>query len=160
MTFLESGGKTGQDRYVLKIIYEFRNLFVLLSKDSFDLNLTWVRYENECHHRILRSKWLIKYVSHDTRAIFSCGDLIWPDIDFDLYLALASYLHGIFVIPSVAFWQGLGLQRSLVWSRQPIKAIRFSFEFAPHKFGSQAGAIYAPPPQPTEGGWRPQLRPG
>ena len=35
------------------------------------------------------------------------------------YLALVSYLHGIFVIPSAAFSQSLRLQLSLFWSRQP-----------------------------------------
>ena len=39
------------------------------------------------------------------------------DLTFDMYLALASYLHGIFVVPSVAFWQVLGLQLYLVLSR-------------------------------------------
>ena len=69
-------------------------------------------------------------MSHDARAIFLCGDLMflaservltWPWPWPVLNLALVSYLHGIFVIPSVVFWQGLGVQLSLVWSRQPIR---------------------------------------
>ena len=107
-----------------------RNIWV--SKFApFYLNWTWpwVRCENECHHRILRPKWLTKHVSHDIRAIFSSGDLIWPDLGLDLYLALASYLHGIFIIPSQAFWQGLGLQLTLVWSRQPIRRYESALNF-------------------------------
>ena len=34
-----------------------------------------------------------RLVSHDTRAILSYVDLIWPDLDLDLSLASASYLH-------------------------------------------------------------------
>ena len=51
------------------------------------------------------SKYPVKHVSHDTLAIFSHCDLIWPDIDLGLYLGLAFYLHRILVIPSVAIWQ-------------------------------------------------------
>ena len=105
MTFLEYWDRTGQDSYVLKRIFWVRKF------GFFDLSLTWpsVRYENERCRRILRSKWPIRHVSHDTRAIFLCSDLIWPDLDIDLYLTFASYLHDIFVIPSVEFWAGLKL---------------------------------------------------
>ena len=60
-------------------------------------------------------------VTQDTRAVFSYDYFNWDDIDLELYLALVSYLHGIFNIPSVAFWQSLGLQLSLVWSRHLIR---------------------------------------
>ena len=128
MTFFgDSWDKAGQHRYVLKINFWVSKI------DFFYMNLTWpwVKYKNKCHHRILPSKWPIRHVSYDTRAIFSCVDLIWPGLDLDLYLAWASYLHDIFVFPSVAFWRGLGLQLSLVWSWQPIRAIRFSFDIWP-----------------------------
>ena len=46
-------------------------------------------------------------MSHDIRAIFSYVDLIRPDLD--LFLALVSYLHGMIVIPSVAFSLSLRL---------------------------------------------------
>ena len=117
MTFLVFWDKTGQYRYVLKIKFRFSKC------DLFYLSLTWpkVKCENECHHRILRVKWPKKHVSHDTRAIFLYGDLIWPDLDLDLCLASISYLHDIFVIPSAAFSQSLRLQLSLVWFRQPIR---------------------------------------
>ena len=68
--------------------FEFRNL------TFFDLNMTWprVRYENLCHHRILRPKQSIKHVSHDTRAMFSYGGLTWPDLDLNLCLLSISVL--------------------------------------------------------------------
>ena len=42
--------------------------------------------------------------------IFGISDILifGPDFDLEHYLALTFYLHSIFVIPSVAFWQGLG----------------------------------------------------
>ena len=61
---------------------------------------------------------------------FSYGDIIWPGLDLDLFLALVSYLHGIFFIPSKAFWQSLGLQ-SPAWPRQPIRPKRVSFDLWP-----------------------------
>ena len=68
--------------------------------------------------------------THDTRAIFSFKDLISPDLDLGLYLASASYLHYIFVIPSVAFWQGLdfGLAAVSGLISAAAKAIRVSFD--------------------------------
>ena len=44
---------------------------------KFDLLLTFpgVKPKNECHHRILRSKWSIKLVSHDRNTTFSFR---WP----------------------------------------------------------------------------------
>ena len=64
-----------------------------------------------------------------TRAVFSYDGLTWPDIDLDLHLALVSYLHDIFMIPSVAFWKSLGWQLSLVWSLQPIRQRRSVLTF-------------------------------
>ena len=119
--FFESGDKTGQDRYALKIFFTFEIWpFLIWTWPDLgqDMKMTPSNYTFQTTH---------KNDSHDTLAMFSCSDLIWPDRDLGLYLALASYLHCIFVIPSVASWQGLGLQLYLVWSRQPIKAIRFSF---------------------------------
>ena len=69
---------------------------------------------------------------HGTRAMFPYGDLILPDIDLDLYLALVSSLHGILVIPAVAFSQSLRSQLSLVWSRQPIKQKESALIFDPN----------------------------
>ena len=105
MTFLESWGKTGQDRHVYNEKFGFQNSFF------FYLNSTclWVICENECHHQILPPKWPVKHVPQDTHAIFSYGDLNWPDLD--LCLALAPYK--IFIIVSIALWQSLGLQLSL-----------------------------------------------
>ena len=51
------------------------------------LTFSQAKIKNECWHRILRHKWPIqKNVSHDTRAIFWLSDLIWHDLDLDLYL--------------------------------------------------------------------------
>ena len=44
--------------------------------------------------------------------------LTWPWAWHALSISL---LHGIFVLPSVSFWQSFGLQLSLVWSRRPIR---------------------------------------
>ena len=40
---------------------------------SFALSLNWycVKCKNERHHRILRPKWTLKLISHDTSALFS-----------------------------------------------------------------------------------------
>ena len=74
-----------------------------------ELDLAWVKCENERHHRILRPKWPVNHVSHDIGAISSYGDLIWPgtDLELELGLAWAPYLYGTFVIHSVALWQSL-----------------------------------------------------
>ena len=89
----------------------------------FDLNLTWTwaKYENECHHRILRPKWPLKHVLHDTRSMFLSGGFIRPGIYLALCLALPAYLYSIFVFSSVTLWQNFGFRLSLVWSRQPIR---------------------------------------
>ena len=51
----------------------------------FGLNLIWpwVKCENEYHHRFLRPKSPIKYVSHRTRDLFSSVDFILPSLDND-----------------------------------------------------------------------------
>ena len=41
------------------------------------------------------------------------------DVTEDFREAEHYYLHGIFAVPLVTFWQSLGLQLSLVRSRQP-----------------------------------------
>ena len=60
---------------------------------TLDLKLMFsgVKFRNKCCHRIMRPRCLIKYVSHGTRVIFWLGDLIWPDLDLDLYL-----VHSVF----------------------------------------------------------------
>ena len=115
--------ETGQDRYV------FKGKFWASKFDLFDRSLTWlwVRCESESRHRIMRPKWPIKLVSCNTCYIF----LRWPHLTWPWLwpvLTLACYLRGIFVISSVAFWQSLGLQLSLVWPRQPDKARTVSFD--------------------------------
>ena len=50
------------------------------------LTFSWIKFTDECRHRILLPKWPIKHVSHDTHATFWFGDLIWPELDLDLYL--------------------------------------------------------------------------
>ena len=65
-------------------------------------------------------------MSDDIRAIFLCIDLIWPNLN--LYLALASYLQGIFVITPVAFWQGFGLVVVSGLVSAADKATRVSFD--------------------------------
>ena len=118
--FLEAWDKTGRDRHVF-IILSLR-YFWASTFDSFHLNLAWpwVKSENDCHHCILRPKWLVKHLSYNIRAIFSCCDLIRPDLDLDLWWACAAYLYVTFVIPSVTIWQSLGSQLALVWSRRRI----------------------------------------
>ena len=103
----------------------------VLKFDLFDLNMTWpwVRCENECHYRILRPKWPIQHMSHDTHVVFLYGDLIWPDVD--LYLALASYLHDIFVIPSEAYWWSFRLVVASGLVSATEKAKRVSFDIWP-----------------------------
>ena len=108
--------------------YVFKRKFRVSKFDLFDLNLTWpcVRYANESHHLIVRPKWFTKHVSNDTCAIFSSGDLIWPDLDLDLYLPLTACLHVLFIIPSVAFWFGVVAVSGLVSAAD--KGMRVSFD--------------------------------
>ena len=73
------------------------------------------------HHQFLRPKWPIKHVSHDIHATFSFVDLIWPDLDLDLYLVQGPYLYATFFITWEALLQSLGLQLLLVLSREPIR---------------------------------------
>ena len=44
------------------------------------LSFSPFKFENDCQHRILRPKWCIKYVSHDTDATFLFVDLIWSTL--------------------------------------------------------------------------------
>ena len=67
-------------------------------------------------------------MSHDTRAIFSYVNLICPDLDLDLFSALVSYLHGMIVIPSVAFLLSLRLQLSLVSGAGKAKESALAFD--------------------------------
>ena len=80
--------------------FEFRNL------DLFYLtfNFPRVKYKNECHHNILRPRWPLKYVSHNTYT-FSFGHLIWPSLGLRQIQGL--YLYGVLFIPWVAFWHTL-----------------------------------------------------
>ena len=90
---------------------------------SFYLNLIspWVNCQNEWQDQNSRIKWPERYVTHGARGTFSYTNLIWPELTLNLCLAWAVYLCGIFGILSVALRQSLDLQRSLVWSRQPIR---------------------------------------
>ena len=52
----------------------------------------------------------MKYILHDILSAFSIsfGDLIWPDLDLELYLVYDSYLHVTFFIHWEVYWQSLG----------------------------------------------------
>ena len=66
-------------------------------------------------------------MTHGTRAIFSYGDLIRLELDLDLCLALVTYLHDIFIIPSVVFAEfGLAAVSGVVSAAD--KAKRDSFD--------------------------------
>ena len=91
--FLESWDITGLDRYVLK------TNFPVSKFQLFDLNLTWpwVRYENECHHRILRPKWPINVWTCVTRYLCYISmrwpHLTWPGPWPVLSISLLLTLH-------------------------------------------------------------------
>ena len=73
-----------------------------------------VKFKNECHHQILHPKWAILDVSHGPHAKSSFGDLIWPDLDLDLYLLYFLFICFLLFTPREAFWQNLGLQLLVV----------------------------------------------
>ena len=129
MTFLEFWDKTGQDRYLFKRKFWFLPFELFWPEVDLTGGQMWrVSPSNSM------SQMTQKHVSHDTHALFSYGDLIWPDLD--LYLALVTYLRDIFVIPSVAFSQILPLQLSLASPRQPIRrkesALTFDLTLTQH----------------------------
>ena len=131
MPFLEFWDKTGQDGYVLKRTFEFSKC------DLF--TWTWPDLRSNVKMSVTIEFYVWndpKNMCHTTLVIFLYGDLIWPDLDLDLRSASISYLHGIFVIPSVAFSQSLRLRLSLVWFRQPIRrkesALTFDLTLTQH----------------------------
>ena len=123
-------------------------------------------------------------------AIFSLWNFVLyfhmvTPFDLTLILALVSYLHGIFIIPSEASWHSFGLQLSLVWSQQPIRhrvssdlwpGLDPTFKLSIPSWGLSIAAsrfsirlfvwmldmgVYAPPPPYSmESGWRPWYHAG
>ena len=82
--------KQGKIGMFLTANSDFQNL------TFFDLNMIWpyIKCENECHHRILRPKWVKTRVVPQSCYILY-GGFIWPDLDLDLYVALVSFLRAI-----------------------------------------------------------------
>ena len=106
--FLKFWNRNGEGRRVLKAKFQFQNMTFYPA-----LDLSSVKCQNECHHRILYPKWSVKHVSHYNNVKFIADDLIWPDLDLDFCLAWVPCLNGTFVIPSEVFQQSFGSQLSL-----------------------------------------------
>ena len=111
---------------------------------------TWVNCKNKWHHWILRTKWPIKHMSHDTHACHSCtpheevlgpgarckafmhdllsyDDLTWPDF------TLRCTMHMTYIFLFLLDPMGIILTNSgyaaPVWSRQLISRKETIFAF-------------------------------
>ena len=121
MTFFELWDKTGEDMYLFKNKFWFSKFDIFWPELDLILGQMWkwVSPSNSTPQMTHKTGYTRYIFMRLPRLTWPC---LWPVFSISL-------LRGIFIIPSQAFWQGVGMQLTLVWSRQQIRRYDSALNF-------------------------------